>query len=185
MLKKKKSKILLLSSVLVFGIFLFNFITINRKYPDREIQTYTLGDKVEYSDCTITITGYRLFTKDEFLDKYSILSDSEDIGCEWNKLLIDLTIENKLDSKNYFETDNLLLESGSWWNGLDMQTMKSINETLENSTILLQARQKVFLCLPYTLYEIQFKPMDWNSIENREFDLIASIYPITQKIILN
>lgn len=170
--------------VLLVCIFVYNFISINTKYPDRREEYYSIGDTFIYNDVSITVNDCTLFDSDEF--ETQILKGKKssiwgnDLG-PWKELLLIIRLENLRNEVCVFDCSSLLIQSGSWWNGLDSLTFMELNG-VESSLVQIQPRNSCDLYFPVNLLEMQFRTNDWLNLKDREFELIGSVYPVTQVV---
>lgn len=176
--------VLLIVFILFFSFFLFNFISINSKYPDRKELIYSIGDEFTYNGISITVVDCNLFDSDDFeteiLNGFKSSIWGNELG-QWKELLLTIRLDNTTDKICQFDCSSLLIQSESWWNGLDSITFMELNR-LESLTIEMEPSSSFVLYFPYNLLQIQFRFSDWEAIMDREFELIGSVYPITQVV---
>ena len=87
-------------------------------------------------------------------------------------------IQNITDKEMKVPLYKLYIESDlHYCNGLDLE-MYMIDNTNQPVEINLKSKEKVTVSLPYSIYSFQFKENEWNSIEDYNFYLVNSRYPV-------
>lgn len=168
--------------LLLLGIFITNLISINKKYPDRVEEFFSIGDTFTYNNMQITVTECSLYESAEF--ESQILKGNRnslwgnDLG-PWKELLLKIHLENNNDDRCQFDCSSLLMQSDSWWNGLDSLTFMELNN-LDSLQLQIDPQSDCWLYFPFTLLKIQFKTKDWDCLMDRDYELVGSVYPITQ-----
>ena len=172
----------LLLLIVLIALSAFRITQINKRWPDPEIRTYSLGKEIMGGDIGITATDARLVEGKEILEiipEFELEAFSwsnEPIGIEDFKiLLVDVTVRNTGADSREVLLHHFSAQSQAWSNAIDLQIFHSINEDT-GLNLSLPANSAMNVRLPYLLCTPQFR--DWETAGKRHFDLVLSIYPI-------
>lgn len=184
-----KSRIMqfLVIIILVFlgTLSIFQIIRVNTQYPQTLVVSTKLGDTLELDNLNIQGISFEMVPyKDINSDKKlkSVISQIED--GEVNLIKTTITINN--DSKEIIEFPlyDVILQSYSWANAINLDTFKYFNDD-RSLLITIKPNESVELVLPYLIHQIQFSDEDWKNANKRKFDLVFSLYPQKKVISLN
>lgn len=161
---------------------------VNQKYPPAEVITYNVGDTVETSGMSITITGSKIDYAANFIDGYvSGVVDSNNLPLpedECRLLVIYITIENFTNEEVTIPLYTMYAESGGWANGINMSGFRGLNPNLSQPALTISAGESESVAVPFAMYSVQFKEKDWDFVDKREYGIVLSVYPIKAIVIL-
>lgn len=166
---------------------------LNQQYPDPHIITHSLGEEIQGNVTSIAILkselldgdeiktldpNYECFTKDE---KGNILSPQDE-----RFLLVHMKLINYTDDERSMDIRHIVAESDTWANGIAQDIFIDLNSGKGKPTeIRLAPKQEMEIIVPFYLCSVQFKPDDWQKIDNRQFDLVLTLYPEKNIVPLN
>lgn len=190
----KKIFLILASCVLALVVLIlsvFRIVEINRLYPDPQIITHNLGDRISGDGITLCFQDYQLLSGNEFRKLYPTYNDdvlNYDMTPVKDEqryvLMVNVQIENNTDEERITSLVQIYAESLAWANGIDGNLFPVVNEAYKDPMrVELHSGETVDIILPYSLYDFQFPAKSWNDIEKRTFDLTLSFYP-TRNIVL-
>lgn len=172
------------------------FCSLNQHYRNicnerREI--YKLGD--------IVPTGDNYLNKESFNDGYSIRVDAYDVAdfdvyvrdgvvspdvnsIKPEKLaLVSITLINEYNTSGSFFLPDIWLHSIDNYAGMDWDLLIELNPILDsNYDIKLSPGESCEIILPFDFFRIYFAKDTWENIENTEFFLHITAYPIEKDI---
>lgn len=179
----KKSKLAIgICGVVLAALVIWRIYYINTKYPQAEVVAYNMLDEFEFNELEFTVTDYQIFDADQVIDGFvSEVTDSDgnplsNDQCKF--LVVEMTIVNHTGKEITVPLYSLLAESGGWANGISSNAFKSLNESLEQPTVKLLSGKSCEVNVPFAMYSTQFKDKDWNKIDQREYKIVFSTYPV-------
>lgn len=169
---------------LILSLWLFFVIRINLKYPVGKTQVYELNEKVEYDGFEICVT------KMAFLDKEKtseLLADEIEQFGDCRCALIYVSVKNNQKEEREIELYPFTLESDAWKNSVIMSAYQEINEeyVTEGRVTLrpvIEAGGSYECVLTYCIAKVNFTEKQWKSVENRNYNLVLSLYPVKKSI---
>lgn len=179
---KKKKWIILAAVLLVAGVFAFLIIRINMKFPSTEEAVYPMNEPVLLSNgVSVRVNGARWLSEAEKFE-YNVVETEE--GGVFMTAAVSITATNEGTEKVRPELYSFELESCAYGQGLNLSAFHSINSEAENvsASPTLGPGESVTGVFPYTIFEEQFPPEDWEHITEREFWLVINLYPQKQSI---
>lgn len=158
---------------------------LNQQYPAPSILSHALNEKFDAGSVFFCFSNGSLTRGDAFHEEFP---DYQDIvtnrdgstvrDTQYYILRTQLEIENPSDAPVQVYLGQIRAESLDWSNGIDLTLFQLQNAERNDPTrIMVEANSTVQLTLSYILYDFQFKPPVWSSIETRDFDLVLSYYP--------
>ena len=72
---------------------------------------------------------------------------------------------------------NIVAQSKAWSNGCDFDLYSQLNN-MNSIYVTLAANEEKDIKLPYLMYDFQFKEGEWETVNERDFSLVLSVYPI-------
>lgn len=176
--------------ILLFSVF--RIIKINKLYPNPQVSTHELGDRILEGDITLCFQNYQLLSGNEFRKLYPTYNDdilNYDMTPVKDEqryvLMVTVQIENITDEEKIVSLVQIYAESLAWSNGIDGNLFPIVNEICNDPMrIALCSEETMEIVLPYSLYDFQFQAKSWENIANKKFDLTLSFYPIRNIVIL-
>lgn len=161
----------------------FRYVQLNRRYPPPITETYTMSQPVSYNSFQITVERSAFLADDQI---QTVLAEEVEEGYEPKIIVLDVTITNKADTEHTLDLTPFVLQSGAWKNGIHMLAFLRLNDTSANQATLnpsLKPGESRSLRLPFSMLSSNFAPQKWDSVEQREYSLVLSLYPIKQTIL--
>ena len=182
--KRIKLFAVLLVSVVMVSLVIFQIVRINTLYPGPKLREFSLGEEAIGGDIGITVTGVEIVEGDAILKLIPTYKEmvtnraGELVGIDQVRIIIcDVVVVNHGDEPHTVLLNSYTLQVGMWKNGLDFELM-DINSEVATS-LQLNPGEKTVVRLPYKMYDIQFKNQsDWESILDERFDLVLLKYPV-------
>ena len=177
-----------IAAVILLG---FKIYMINQKYPNPKIITYNQEEEIKGGDITVTIQKSQLLSYEqlkEIAPEYQNNVTNTD-GTSLDKsqtktLLLELKIVNTSDEEQTMSVANFIAQSSAWSNGWDYDLFLQMNNGESPNVNLLPYEEKV-IKIGYNMYDFQFKDNDWKFVNEREFYIIVSVYPVKNMIKLS
>lgn len=185
-MKRKRKRIVVM--VGVFGLLIaamgWRIVTLNIKYPNPQVITYQQNEPIKGGEIEMVVTDSKIVSmqdikellpeiEDPIKDKDGNLLEDD----QKKVLLVELEIQNLSDAKQKTTVTPFTAQSRAWSNGMDMNTYLGLNR-LQTTGIELGAKEKQIIIMPFVMYDFQFKKDEFSSIEQRDFQLVLSTYPI-------
>lgn len=189
-MKKQAIKIvvvvLILAGIIFAGTRIYN---INRKYPDPKIINYTQGEDIKGGDIVLNVTKSNFFTYNNIMQvcpnyKNQMLNRKNYSENDINFLVAEIQMKNESNEVKKTSLTQVIAESGAWSNGFDMDLFIALNN-VDKVYISLEGHEERTFKVPYIMYKSQFKSSEWESVKDREYELVLSTYPVKNQVILN
>jgi hypothetical protein len=167
-------------------LFTFRYLSINQKYPDPINKEHKLNQPIKYGSFEIKTIGYKMMNSSELKDLGSVFNEittpyDKNIKC----VIATVNIKNSGTEQKNLEVYPFQIESGGFSNGIDAALFSVLNG--EDSTLvpILKPNEEKKLLLPFTMIKSQFSKKDWEQIDYRKFQLVLSLYPEKNFVVLN
>ncbi len=163
----------------------FQIIRVNTRFPQTSIISTKLGEYLEFDNLNLKATSYEMIPYKSISNNNELKSlvNQIDDG-EVNLIKTSIMIENNTNDTIEFPLYDVILQSNSWANAINLDTFKYFNN---NSSLLIKIMpsESIELILPYLIHQIQFSNEDWRGVQKRNFQLVFSLYPQKKLIELN
>lgn len=177
----KLKKWLILGGVLVFAVVLVvRFVQVNIRYPAPSYRSVEPGEvEIPKSGLEYSISDAYFLPPEEITALYDAIDPNQATytryipGEQEELLMIEMTIHNPTDEEKEFGVPTNL-ESKAWCNGLDVPMYVYLNPETNES---LASGESITVKMPFTMLYLQFKPSQWESVRDREYQLLLSLYP--------
>lgn len=180
--KRLKTKLLIaaassLVAACIIGLSVFAIIQVNTRFPQAVILSTKLGDDMELDGLKIKATSFEAvrfesLKSDESL--YNVVLGYT--SAEVDVLKACLTIKNESDKEAELPLYDVTFQSNDWANAVNFGLFKFYNGD-RSLTVKLQAGESTDVVLPVLLHKQQFSSNAWSKIDNRNFQLVFSLYP--------
>ncbi len=177
------AKITAVLAAIVFSGFIgFRIYAINKAYPAAKVKSYSMGDKFDFHGAEISVDGAELCHTSDIIEGY--VCDQLDnqnnplSNDECKVLIVTITAENKTDEELMLPFHEVNAESVGWHNGLGLTEFCAVNEGITWPDIKLPAGETTTVKLTFNMFSIQFKDKEWERVDDREYDLLFSEYPV-------
>lgn len=172
---------IILISILFLVLFLIRYNYLNTKYPEVIIDSSSMNEPVNYFDFSLCAEKYAIINQNEIKEK-NIISEQLPSGFETKMVLVTLNIKNTSTQEKTIELYPFVLESNGWRSAFDFEAFNKLNSENVSTSLRLKPGKSQTVILPFTMYNSQFKKDYWAKLQNKEFDLIFSLYPIKKYI---
>lgn len=179
--KTEKLKIIIFISLgfgcLLCGIFIYKVIKVNREYPQAPSKYITFGDTYDMEpDISVTVNKTTWMTNQEYVKEFG---EDVDIKKEQDARIVytDITLKNNSQEEKPVDFYKFYIEKTGYYNGLALDIFLNLPNT-EKASVKLKAGEECQTTLVYVLYDYQFPKEVWENIENENFYLVNSRYPI-------
>ena len=190
MIKKTNFKwILVFGVVILILLSFFQIYRVNTKYPNPEIIIYQEEEPIRGGDVTITVMESSLAPAKEvtrdFEGYVNVVSEVRQLSKDQEKiLLVELRAENTSLENQTVNLTQFVAQSGVWSNGWDLELYFLLNNT-GRIEVELEPLSNKTVYLGYCLYDFQFSGKEWTRVENRDFNLVMTVYPYKNQVCLN
>ena len=152
---------------------------INSKFHSLHVHSNSMDEGIVVQGVEITITGMEILHTNEIVSNTSLnelLNEYYSSSSEnFIILLIKAEINNTNESRTSFDLTTLHLESGAYSSQAFYPLMQYYNKT--GMTLELNGLEKKNTTLAFPIHKVSFRENDWANIENREFELVVSLFP--------
>ena len=184
--KRNKRRRILQISICCFvllcaALYWRGYTAVNQKYPAPETETYSIEQPAPYEGAEITVTGSRFMSQKEAEQNFA---DEFSLGYDLKCIVVELTVTNPGPEEITVDLTPLALTSGAWENGINLVGFMELNTPPAALNAVLQAGDSLRMQLPFTMLSQHFKPDSWKDVENRDFSLEFSLYPVKRSISL-
>lgn len=156
-------------------------VWLNQRYPPAETATYTCGQAAPYGNFSLTVTDSRFLLEDEISSLFAQeLQEGLDIKC----LVLDFQVKNNGSQTEQIDIYNFILESQAWKNGINLAVFMALNQENTKASLspMLEPGESMTLILPFHMLSDQYRPSQWAHVEERDYLLTYSLYPVKQSI---
>lgn len=173
----KKKIILLAVAGIVLVATAFGYHKVNAEYPRAIIKEASFGETLEYQkDILISVDKAEILSKEE---TNKILSDIDIEPISDSRIInVTVTLNNTTqETQEFFMTDLNLITSGMA-NGIAKEISDSYSDSYGRLKQVLSPGEIRQVTYPYEILSLWFTKKDWEQIEEREFWLSFSEYPV-------
>lgn len=156
----------------------------NKRIPQAVVEEAKIGEQLEFQDgVMISVDSYR-FLPDEEQERLIEKMDREPM-VGFKMLEVKLSIKNTTaESKKIIMTD-LYVEGTGMGNGISKGIIDISGERYSSLLQELQPGESKQICFPYNILKSEVFKSEWEKIEEREFWLVFSSYPVKKKLLLS
>lgn len=182
----KLKKWLILGGILVFVVvFAVRFVQVNTRYPAPSYRSVEPGEvEIPKSGLEYSVSDAYFISPEEITALYDAIDPEQALytryipGEQEQLLMIEMTIYNPTNEEKEFGVPTNL-ESGAWSNGLDAPMYVYLNPEAEKP---LASGESITVKMPFTMLYLQFTPSKWKTVQEREYQLMLSLYP--EKVVM-
>lgn len=178
--------------IIMFSAFGWRVEKVNSQIKMPEKEEYDIGEWVKFQDdflINYTMKGYELrvnetqvITYDEFLKKYNAEDEYSYVP---DKIYdVEITLKNvDADDTTGINLSEFYVQDIAVCAGIDINLCSIANPDFGGAyEIALRKGTQIIVHLPFSLYEENFRKDVWDNIENRDMNLVATLYP-TKKVV--
>lgn len=179
-MKKKTITLLVWSGLLLvvlIGFVLFGYKNINSKFPAQKAERYAMEEWVEYEkDIQIRVDKAEMLTSKESKEqREGLIAGETDARC------VEITLTVKNDSNEEKTVDmSMYLQWPGGAQGADI--MRGGYSSGQETFLAGETRQLVYV---FDLLDIFYKKSTWENIEQLDYELLYSVYPIERTVELD
>jgi len=175
-------------AVLVLAVWAILFYRINAEYPARKDHFIEQGKTETVNDVGITAQKAWFLTSGELMSHYDIpekqIKDMNLGNCL--TLMVQVKFTNRSSKTQQTEFIHLVAQSGACAQGIDLFLLRQANKDLDNyDHVTLKSGEEKTITLPYSFYPAQFPASEWSKIRTRQYEILATLYPVTQRFQLS
>lgn len=163
----------------------FQIIRVNTQFPQTSIICANIGESLQLDQLHVKATSFEMVPYKSISNDCSLKSLVDQIeDGEVNLIKASIVIENDTDLSVEFPLYDVIFQSIDWANAINLDTFKYFND---NRSLLVEMKPKesLKLILPCLIHQIQFSDKDWKEVQERNFQLVFSLYPQKRIIALN
>lgn len=165
---------------------LIRYNNLNEQYQPPTYENYKQNQVVSYNSFAIKASEFEVMNEEDIQDLGPVYEDVTTIdGSSIKSIVTEVRIKNPSSQQMKLEVYPFVIESGGYSNGIDADLFHVLNKDEATMIPVLDAGEEITLQLPFTMIESQFTDKDWDNIENREFNLVLSLYPVKKTISSN
>lgn len=169
---KHKNIILLSIGVILVITISIRVVYINIKYPSQKNNVYTMDQEMNYKGCIIKALSYQVGSPEickSVLDDYDYDKEfgEKSLSSKLERKVVLVTVDIKNNSDTTFDSAELMIISGSAFNGMDVQLANYYNK----NGFKVKSNCESQIILTYTITENNMTKKKWNNLENEEFAL--------------
>jgi len=166
----------------------YRYTSLNSLYPNPSVVSVKLGEQLEINGYTFSVDNWNRYNGAyvrELLPGYVMMTD--DYGNVYSDekvrvIITEMKIENNTGKDTVLDLTSFAFESGAWHNQWDAVLFEKLNPLNPSIYLELKKGQSKVITFPIHMYEFQFNKSDWKNIENREFSIVFSTYPVKHVI---
>lgn len=177
-----KKKILALAVLIAVVIAVTcGYIKINNRFPAAIIEKAAVGDTLEFTEGVLISVDKSKFLSDDEKDK--IYREMETSPFSELKIMeVTVILENQSNEKKSFSMTDMYIDSTGFSNGISKRIIDTAPDYYGALSQELQPGERKQIVLPYEILASQFFEKEWKDIENREFGLTFSAYPVQKTL---
>ena len=166
--------------ILLVVLYAFRVYKVNSEIRAVKEDIIPFGTEREVSNSVnMKINGYTVLSKEEAKEKYNYDLEMDE---EVKIILVKVTYFNKTNKSKTVDTRPNSIEKTGYSTATEMMFYSLCNQF--DLDVTLKAGEKKEVILPYILFKFQFKPNEWEKIEDKEFYISNSRYPVKTKWML-
>lgn len=167
-----KKKILIISAILFFLIYILCFKNVNNKYPEYIVHSFSENDEVIVNDVTIKINDYRIMEPTHY---YHEFSNVEKVSDSLLYIVFEMQFSNNCDEPKSLDLTYLRLVQDTWSEFFFLPDLYSINN-ISSYEIQIMPHCSGKLIIPF-MYKSMFND-NADDVINKGFTLyIKYDYP--------
>ena len=184
-----RKKLLFGISMFVCFLLLVRIYMLNIQYPQAQIKVVKIGEILKLDSYNVRMISWEW--KDSSILKgiapdYSVMTDVDgsDYPEEKEKVAFaKLEIIKTTDNNEGFDITTIALESGGWNNQWDAVLYEELNGD-ESFYLQMKKGESKEITIPVVLYDFQFHYKDWMEVNQRNFNIVFTNYPIKRMIVV-
>lgn len=182
----KKWIILPVATAVLIGGTAAGYKRINTMFPAREIKEIELGEQTEYQEgILISVESAKWL---EGAEKEEIYELADQISMrpidEVGIVEVSVVLENQTEQIKEAVMTDLYLESTGVGNGVVLELTEMMPERYGSLRQELEPGERKEVVYPYVIWASWFPKSEWENIQDREFWLTFSSYPVKTRLYL-
>ena len=175
-----KKRVIIGAVILLVVLHAFRVYKVNSEIRAVKEVIIPFGTEREVSNnVNMKINGYTVLSKEEAKEKYNYDLEMDE---EVKIILVNVTYFNKTNKSKTVDTRPNSIEKTGYSTATEMEFYHICNSL--GLEFELKGGEEKEIILPYILFKFQFKPNEWEKIEDKEFCISDSRYPVKTKWML-
>ena len=175
-----KKRVIIGAVILLVVLHAFRVYKVNSEIRAVKEVIIPFGTEREVSNnVNMKINGYTVLSKEEAKEKYNYDLEMDE---EVKIILVNVTYFNKTNKSKTVDTRPNSIEKTGYSTATEMEFYHICNSL--GLEFELKGGEEKEIILPYILFQFQFKPNEWEKIEDKEFYISDSRYPVKTKWML-
>lgn len=175
-----KKRVIIGAVILLVVLHAFRVYKVNSEIRAVKEVIIPFGTEREVSNnVNMKINGYTVLSKEEAKEKYNYDLEMDE---EVKIILVNVTYFNKTNKSKTVDTRPNSIEKTGYSTATEMEFYHICNSL--GLEFELKGGEEKEIILPYILFKFQFKPNEWEKIEDKEFYISDSRYPVKTKWML-
>lgn len=159
---------------------------LNTAYPNPYIAEHSANEIIEGGNISISVVKSKLADGSyinsifpDYIDRTQNDDGTKVTNEQIRVLLIYTKLINSTNEEQRMSIVQMYAESLVWSNGIDAGLYPLLNPNSNNPMeVVIPANKEVDVIMPYSMYNFQFNETDWKNVDNRNFNLTLSSYPV-------
>lgn len=181
----KRKTIVVCALLLLLSLYGIQYRRVNEKYPVPQNINVCLNETLQIKELEISPLKAELLDGQQIqqIVRNSITAEKNDTYDYHDMKLYLMTVlcRNISAQKNSVDFTQWMVESGAWGNGINGEFFKIMNEKI-SIIQKLDSNEEIIVRLPFTMVKSMFTKKEWKKLNERDFNIIVSLYP--KKIML-
>lgn len=177
--KKIKQHIVIAVGLLLVVVFTVLCIKVNIKYKNPTTLVGAINDPIDSNGYELVVHSAGFVSDDQlqelWKDELSTFSD-----CKAYAVTISITKTD--DNAKDFSLGDIMLVSGAFSNGVDLQRFYEMNADTLKPFKELKCNETVTYTFPFMIVKENFTDKQWNQFPNREFSVVFALYPQIKEV---
>ncbi len=178
---RKIYKIMIMVLVLLLGgAAVARIVQLNNKYPPATLEKYQLNEKLDYAGVEFMVTDFQLVNEED-IPAITPIDGDESLG-EKKYMIITAKISNQSNKIKEVDLTPIKLESVAFTNAIDMGALIQMSSGKPTLHPTLYPNEEIEMQLPFAMSEVMFTEEDWKNINERDFQVVFSLYPVKKVV---
>lgn len=175
---KNKKRIIISALQIVFVVMCFRYYAINTAFPNPVIKSCSIGQIANVNGYSVQVLSKKMYTKSELNPTLQdmIPTNFPELQDDFRICVVEVKFQNLNEVEAPLEVFRFMLQSGAWANGIDHEIFDIFNPEGKLNMVCKPNEEKTLL-LTYSVIKKNFHEQDWVNIDQRNFDLVLSVYP--------
>lgn len=175
--KKIMISIIIAGSLILASLFVWRVVAINLKYPASTLKSYEMGETINYLNIfEIMVMDAEFLSDEKAQELFDVENNFKDFEQEY--LVTTLNIRNISGETQRFSPSDLTFQSGAFFNGIMLHFMEQLNGWRDMPE--LKPGEEITIKVPVNIPKSRFRDSQWETVTEREFEIVIALYPEKQ-----